>query len=402
MKPVWPIRTIGECAKFLSGGTPSKSRPEFWQGEIPWVSSGEMVQRRISDTSLRITPDAASEGSRLVPANTVMAVVRGMSLAKEFRVAISRREVAFNQDLKAFACAPDVLPEFLFYALLAHRENIRELATEASHGTKKLETAVLSAFQIAVPDRSIQQRVIGVLSAYDDLIENNSRRIQILEQSARLLYEEWFVRLRFPGHLDPPTNDSAPAGWHRKSLGELSSLLKRGIAPHYDDEAEGLVISQKCIRDRRLTVDLARRQSREVPPERQVQIGDVLINSTGEGTLGRIAQVKAPVPNCTVDTHVTIARPKPGVPWRYFGLAVMAWESQFSTMGRGSTNQTELSPAAIGATEVLLPHKTVTDHFEEFASPVFDVAENLAAQNRKLTVARDLLLPRLMSGDITL
>ena len=106
----WPLRPLGDCAKFLSGGTPSKARDEFWDGDIPWISSGEMTQTRIHDTPLRITADAAEDGSRLVPANTVLAVVRGMSLAKEFRVAITKREVAFNQDLKAFACKPDVDP----------------------------------------------------------------------------------------------------------------------------------------------------------------------------------------------------------------------------------------------------------------------------------------------------
>ena len=104
----WPLRRLGGCAKFLSGGTPSKARAEFWEGDIPWVSSGEMAQMRIHDTPLRITGEGAEDGSRLVPANTVLAVVRGMSLAKEFRVAITKREVAFNQDLKAFQCKPDV------------------------------------------------------------------------------------------------------------------------------------------------------------------------------------------------------------------------------------------------------------------------------------------------------
>jgi type I restriction enzyme S subunit len=85
---------------------------------MPWVSSGEMTEERIHDTQLHITEDAA-DGSRIVPANTVLAVVRGMSLAKEFRVSITKREMAFNQDLKAFACEPNIESEFLFYALLA-------------------------------------------------------------------------------------------------------------------------------------------------------------------------------------------------------------------------------------------------------------------------------------------
>src|SRR5689334_16351690 len=173
----WPLRRLGDCAKFLSGGTPSKANSEFWEGDIPWVSSGEMKETRIHDAPLHITSAAAEDGSRLVPANTVLAVVRGMSLAKEFRVAITKREVAFNQDLKAFACKPDVDPEFLFYALFARREYIRELATEASHGTKKLETDTLSAVELPVPKPEIQRRTVEVASAYDELMENNRRRI---------------------------------------------------------------------------------------------------------------------------------------------------------------------------------------------------------------------------------
>src|SRR5436309_16009243 len=110
-----------------------------------------MSERHIHDTELRITAEAPAEGSRLIPANTVLAVVRGMSLAKEFRVSITKREMAFNQDLKAFACEPDIDPEFLFYAVFARRNHIRELATEASHGTKKLETDTLAAVELPVP-----------------------------------------------------------------------------------------------------------------------------------------------------------------------------------------------------------------------------------------------------------
>jgi len=129
-------------------------------------------------------------------------------------------------------------------------------------------------------------------------------------------------------------------------------------------------------------------------------VGDVLVNSTGEGTLGRIAQVKVPLENCTVDTHVTIVRPSPGIPIHYFGMAVMAWEPRFSTMGRGATNQTELSPGAIGEAEIFIPHKIVLKEFEEFAEAISAQVSNLVSQNQKLRAARDLLLPRLMSGDI--
>ena len=231
-------------------------------------------------------------------------------------------------------------------------------------------------------------------------MEINRRRMALLEKAAQLLYEEWFINLRFPGHEHVKINNGVPEGWERKSLSELTSFLKRGIAPHYADDAEGLVINQKCIRDRRLNLSLARRQSREFAPERQVRVGDVLINSTGEGTLGRIAQVTVPVQNCTVDTHVTIVRPRLNLPIFYFGAAVMSWEPLFSTMGRGATNQTELSPGQIGDATILVPNKMLMHEFETFAETISQQASNLTLQNDKLRAARDLLLPRLMSGEI--
>jgi type I restriction enzyme, S subunit len=153
----WERRPLGGCATFLSGGTPSKSRAEFWEGEIPWVSSGEMAETRLYDTPLHVTEDAVQAGSRLVPANKILMVVRGMSLAKEFRLAMTARPMAFNQDLKALTCEPGVDEEFLFYALLMQRDHIRELATEASHGTKKLDTPVLAGLPILVPPTRLQQ-----------------------------------------------------------------------------------------------------------------------------------------------------------------------------------------------------------------------------------------------------
>jgi len=222
----------------------------------------------------------------------------------------------------------------------------------------------------------------------------------LLEEAARQLYREWFVRLRFPGHEHTPITNGVPEGWEWKPIAALTLFLKRGITPHYDEDAEGLVINQKCIRNSRLDVTLARRQSREFKPAQQVQQGDVLVNSTGKGTLGRVAQVLTPIPNCTVDTHVTILRPRQTAGTHYFGLAVMDWEPRFSTMGRGATNQTELSPSQIGAVEVLLPSYSLIQQFEEYASPIFNQVVTLTDQNINLRAARDLLLPRLMSGEI--
>jgi type I restriction enzyme S subunit len=177
----WERRDLAGCATFSSGGTPSKARGEFWGGHIPWVSSGELTAMRIYDTSLRITPEAAEAGSRLVPRETILAVVRGMSLAKEWRICLASRQVAFNQDLKAIRARADVDALFLFHCLESQRDQVRDRAGEASHGTKKLETAVLSSLPITVPGSTLQQvfrgHVAPMHEQWDNLnIQNNKLR----------------------------------------------------------------------------------------------------------------------------------------------------------------------------------------------------------------------------------
>ena len=223
MKKLWQTKPLGECAKFLSGGTPSKSRPDFWEGEIPWASSGELTDPRLHDTSLHVTPDAVEAGSRMIPENTILAVVRGMSLAKEFRISLTTREMSFNQDLKALISKPGIDPVFLFYSLFARREYIRDRATEAAHGTKKLDTDVLAGVELPMPEHDVQIKVAAAARNYDDLIENNRRRMVLLEESARLLYREWFVRLRFPGHESTRIVNGVPEGWEWVELGSVCS-----------------------------------------------------------------------------------------------------------------------------------------------------------------------------------
>ncbi len=375
----WERKTLSRCAKFLSGGTPSKNRSEFWEGEIPWVSSGEMTEARIHDTQLHITEDAAADGSRIVPANTVLAVVRGMSLAKEFRVSITKREMAFNQDLKAFACEPDIESEFLFYALFARREHIRELATEASHGTKKLETEVLANFPILVPGPDVQRRVVEVISAYEDLIENNRRRMALLEEAARQLYQEWFVRLRFPGHGHTRITDGVPAGWERTAF-ENVLVLQRG----FDLPSQA-------------------REDGEVP----------IYGSTG--VTGFHSKSKVHGPGVVTGRSGTLGEVH-YVAGDFWPLNTALWAKEFKRVTplfslflmremdlkqyNGGVSVPTLDRKSVHRIEVLVPPKNLLTAFDEFATPLFEQMETLTQQNQKLRAARDLLLPRLISGEI--
>lgn len=141
-------------------------------------------------------------------------------------------------------------------------------------------------------------------------------------------------------------------GWQRVKLGEICELLKRGISPKYVDNSGVEVINQRCIRDHKIDHTLSRRHNttlKKIPEERLIQRGDVLVNSTGTGTLGRVAQVRTtPVNPATVDSHVTIVRPKKGLFYAdFFGYMLIAIEELITQAGEGCGGQTELSRKAL-------------------------------------------------------
>jgi type I restriction enzyme S subunit len=256
--------------------------------------------------------------------------------------------------------------------------------------------------EITLPPIGIQRRIASILSAYDALIENNDRRINILEEMAQMIYREWFVNFRFPGHEKVKMVESElgqiPKGWSVQRLRDAASFISRGISPHYDDSADGWVINQKCIRDRRLSLGSARRQSKPVPPEKAVRKGDILINSTGVGTLGRVAQVHHQLHDFTVDSHVTILRPRQHPD--YLGELAIQLERDFEAMGVGSTGQTELGRERIAGTLFICPTDALQAEFAERAAPLHQLKVCLMARNDILCTTRDLLLPKLISGEI--
>ena len=183
----WTNLPLSACAEFRSGGTPSKARTDYWDGDVPWVSSGELTSLRIRTTSLSITNEGAEAGSRLVPANTILAVVRGMSLAKEFRIGLAARTVAFNQDLKAICARPGIEPLFLFYALDFQRDAIRGRTGEASHGTKKLDTAVLAEVPVLLPTGVLQHLFSEQATSLHAQWDNFAKQNELLRAARDLL-----------------------------------------------------------------------------------------------------------------------------------------------------------------------------------------------------------------------
>jgi type I restriction enzyme S subunit len=263
---------------------------------------------------------------------------------------------------------------------------------------------LIREFPLPAPPLDTQRRIAAVLAAYDELIENNLRRIEILEEMTHAIYREWFVNFCYPGHEADELVDSPlgpiPDGWTVRTVGDVAEYVSRGVSPKYHDGSDALVINQRCIRGHRVSLETARRHATSVRPEKLVRAGDVLVNSTGVGTLGRVAQVRRPMENTTVDSHVTIVRPPDWVGHEYWGRMLVARESWLESLGAGATGQTELRKSALEGVELLIPDPDLVRAYGDLVQPMDGLAENLVLQIENLRTSRDLLLPKLVSGEI--
>ena len=208
----------------------------------------------------------------------------------------------------------------------------------------------------------------------------------------------------FPDNLVDSELGLIPEGWKINRLEDVTTLLSRGITPKYDDEGV-VVINQRCIRDHSIDLEQARYHNetlREIK-NKEVFIGDVLINSTGVGTLGRVATVKRLDARTTVDTHVTIVRANSDIIHPdYLGYFLLSNESRIEEMGEGSTGQTELKRTVLNEMKIVKPEVEVQNKFSEFIDTQKSIISNNELSNINLKAIRNSLLPKLLSGDIDL
>lgn len=257
-----------------------------------------------------------------------------------------------------------------------------------------------SQIYLNVPDIKTQHRIADILSAYDDLIENNQKQIKLLEEAAQRLYKEWFVDLRFPGHENTKIVDGVPEGWSKSMVSEVSAVLRRGISPKYNEKARGIVINQKCIRQTIVSYDEARTQEKKYPAELEMMESDIVICSTGAGTLGRVGQIFEAKGNATLDSHVTLIRANEKIGQQYLFWSLKMQQDYLMSAGKGSTNQLELSRETIGNCKILIPEQKIAEQAEKNFAAIHDKMKECSMRIARLREVRDLLLPKLMSGEV--
>ena len=175
----WDIVALRFLVDLTSGATPDTGEPEYWDGEIPWVSPKDMKQNEITDTQDHVSETALSESTlRLIEPGAVLVVVRGMILAHSFPTALNRTPVTINQDMKALRCCSTLAPHYLRDFFHGFEEQIVSLTDSSTHGTRRLDTAVLGRLEIPLPPLEEQQQIVTY-------IDETTSRLDALQSATR-------------------------------------------------------------------------------------------------------------------------------------------------------------------------------------------------------------------------
>ena len=391
----WKVKTLGEVTDIFKGGTPKRSVERYFRGDIAWAIPTDITKLNdalyIDDTETHITEEALGKSSaKLLPAGTVLLTSR----ATIGKVAISRIPMATNQGFANFLCKEEIDNLFLAYYLKAKTDLLISLGT----GTTFLEVtkARLLEVEIPLPPLQTQRKIAAILSAYDDLIENNTRRIKILEDMAQTLYREWFVHFRFPGHENVRMVESPlgliPQSWEVKPLDEMCHVLM-GLSPKsefYNEIGEGLPFHQGVT-------DFGEHFPTDrvycTVQKRIAEVGDILFS------------VRAPVGRINVtNKKIVIGRGLSAIRSKSGDQAFILQQlkdrfQEEDTMGSG-TIYNAITKADLLGVQLLKPTQSIVTKFEEATEPISLELANLTIKNANLRQTRDLLLPKLISGEI--
>ena len=395
---------ISDIGEVVGGGTPSTANSDFWGGDIPWISPKDLTGYKsvyISHGESFLNKTGLKSGTKLLPKDTVLFSSR----APIGYVAIASNPICTNQGFKSIICNKEIInPLFLYYYIKGNLDYIKLFGTGATF--PEISGAAMRKIKVQIPSLPTQQKIASILSAYDRLIENNTRRIRLLEQMAENLYKEWFVRFRFPEHEKVEMINGLPKGWraiHIKELAQLKSgyafksewFIEEGEAVAkikdignilMDTSSFSYVDKENCIKAKKFLLTT----------------GDLTIALTG-ATIGKISIV--PKHKGNIYTNQRLGKfflgdkPMEKLPFLYCLFKQESMVSNIVNLSNSSSAQPNISPEQIEKIKILGNHDIIS-MYNKTCNPLFSNILALYSQNQLLTRQRDLLLPRLMSGKL--
>ena len=377
---------------YLSRGR-SRHRPRdaahLYGGPYPFIQTGDVKHAGLYIRDYQQTySEAGLEQSRLWPAGTLCITIAA--------------NIADTAILGIDACFPDsvigFIPDekkadgrfvkYLFDATIQRR--VRQFTQGVAQDNLSQEK--LLSIEFSVPNVNEQKRIADILSAYDNLIENNRRRIHLLEQATRLLYKEWFVHLRFPGHEHVKIKNGVPEGWEKKPLDELADITM-GQSPesrYYNNEGTGLPFHQG-VTD--FGVRFPSHETYCTLKARIARPGDILFS------------VRAPVGRINITLNeIVIGRGLSAIRskteqqnWLFYALKSYFFKEDM--MGGGAIFAA-ITKKDLHKVELVVPTMQLVSMFQEYAQPIDREIEVLHLSTVQLIKAHDIFLPRLMNGEI--
>jgi len=287
---------------------------------------------------------------------------------------------------------------FLFYALRPALSHFQSASIGAA--TQYLTKGILDNFRVPIPSIAKQDHIVSILSPYDDLIENNLRRIELLEQTAHLLYKEWFVRLRFPGHEHTRINNGVPEEWDECRIRDFGKVVTGKTPSTKDSDNYGGEILFIKTPDMRGNVFVTETETRLTEKGANTQPGKFIpTNSVLVSCIGTVGVVSLTSARSQFNQQINAVVPFEDAYRYYCFFAFGDLKESMEAIGGGAT-MGNVNKDKFENLKVLRPSMPLLRDFHEFCNPLFQQIQMLSIQNQGLRAARDLLLPRLMGGEI--
>lgn len=408
MREGWKQVKIGDLGKVVTGNTPPKKDPDNYGNEYPFIKPTDMEldKRHVTSWDENYSEKAFKRyKNSYIPPKATGVVTIGTVGEKIFQ---ADRWCFTNQSVNVVIPNNDYDDDFIYYLLKINLPKVENANPGTASGRHHVSKSNFCAIKVNVPiSKETQQQIASILSAYDDLIESNLRRIALLEEQAQQNYEEWFVRLKFPGYEDVAMDavSGLPEGWE---LGRLSDLINFQSGFAYKSvqfKNEGFpVIKIKNIENNTVETSNTNFINEEYASKTEkfkLNPGDLLIAMTG-ATVGKVGIVPITKKPCYLNQRVG----------RFLPLNEVdntAFINCFFNIGNGLNHvlniaggaaQPNISGGQILAIETVIPKIEILKKFSEYAVSASNLKLNYQYQNRLLKEARDILLPRLMSGMI--
>ena len=401
----WKEYKLGEiCTKIGSGATPKGGKEAYLGGDTSLIRSQNVLDFSFSWDGLVYIDDeqAAKLNGVEIATGDVLLNITGDSVARACIVPESALPARVNQHVSIIRGDTSLVLNDYILCFLQYKKTYLLSLSQGGATRNALTKGMIEDLEIPLPPISKQTKIVSILKSLDDKIEVNRKINENLEQQAQALFKSWFVDFEpfKNGEFVESELGRIPKGWRVGCLDELCSFISRGLTPKYDETSDELILGQTCVRNNIVTLNNARKHRPKTKNEKWVQQWDVLLNSTGVGSLGRVGIVYFNMDNVAIDSHITVVRTSNPIYRHYVGRNLLSRQLEIENMAVGSTGQTELPRDRVKVMTIIIPSQDSMIRFNNIIEPMAISMYNNIIESRRLASLRDTLLPKLMSGEL--